>query len=577
MADNSDVGKEDGASEHVEPVPDKDSTEDTVTDRLPPVPPPPAAYAARRHAAPPILKTPVLLRPPEKFPAVEVIGLIALTALLDYLLYPGAGGLSYAVAIVATPLVVFSIAPAKTRSGGLIALTAIHLLLALRFAWQSGPLCVLVGAYSLIVFAIVTKSGRADVPLLARCSVPTCVIGGVRWIEYACSLRLGKIRALNREVDPNVFRLVGIPVGVAATFALVFFFSNPLLRDVWQWAYDAVAVRLRVLWEAICPSPVRVLFWGGCLWFLASLVRPFLLRADERLPDDEVAPPSMPGKEKLIYRVSLNTLIAVNLLFLMYNAFDAYHLVFRGALPSGLNHSQYARQGAFWLTVALAMSTFVLSQIFRGHVNFYSKLRSVHVLGNVWLAQNGMLAIWVLMRLHMYISYNGLTRMRIVGIYGATLVTIGLILVAVKMHRRKSLAWLIRKQLAAFGLALVLLAVTPLDAAAWALNAELIRTMETPKPAVQLSVQSISPEGLMMLPPLLDHDDPAIARGVAALLGQWYFAKPADNARWTQYQVSHDLCRRVLSKHEGRILALVPDKTWERHLDALARRTRRWI
>ena len=87
-----------------------------------------------------------------------------------------------------------------------------------------------------------------------------------------------------------------------------------------------------------------------------------------------------------------------------------------------------------------------------------------------------------------------------------------------------------------------------------------------------------------MLTLLLDHPDPAIAAGVAALLGRWYFdegqrytAPATADARWTTYQLSHARCARVLASHEARILELVPTRDWRTPLGVLRRRTSRWI
>ena len=223
------------------------------------------------------------------------------------------------------------------------------------------------------------------------------------------------------------------------------------------------------------------------------------------------------------------------------------------------------------------MSTVVLGVIFSGRLREHPKAKRLLVLAVPWIAQNFVVAYWVLARLHLYVGYNGLTRMRIVGIYGTVAVIAGLTLVAWKIRRGHSLFWLLRRQLAALALTLALLGITPLDLMTWHVNTRLIATMEIPKPAVQLVVQPISPEGLMLLPPLLDHGDPAIARGVAALLGRWYCADDAPNRRWTQRQLSRDLCMSTIARYEDKILSLIPDRRWEPHLKELRRRTQRWI
>ena len=99
--------------------------------------------------------------------------------------------------------------------------------------------------------------------------------------------------------------------------------------------------------------------------------------------------------------------------------------------------------------------------------------------------------------------------------------------------------------------------------------------------AVQLSVQPISAEGLPLLLPLLDHEDPVIARGAAAVIGDWYFAtleRDGDrDTRWTEYQGAHVWAQRRIAPHEEAILQLIPERNWPHHRETLKRHTARWI
>ena len=81
----------------------------------------------------------------------------------------------------------------------------------------------------------------------------------------------------------------------------------------------------------------------------------------------------------------------------------------------------------------------------------------------IWVIQNFILALSAFYRLQMYINYNGLTRLRIVGAYGIALVIVGLLIVTLKMHMIRNFLWMLRRQLIAFALFFFMLQITPMN------------------------------------------------------------------------------------------------------------------
>lgn len=533
---------------------------------------------ARAVPAPP---TPEYLQVPANLRRREVLVLVALTALLDYLLYQGPGGLSYAIVIGSVPVALACFAPTKMQSSVLAFVTGALLLLAAHYVWQVDPNSIFVGACALAVFAVALTAGQTDVATLAVSCAALVPMSAVRWVHYARILPRKHTDEPGRPMDAKLALAVLIPLGITAVFAGIFLLANPILRDFTHrvstdfWSY------LEPLWETIRPSPARAGFWVLSLLFLAALLRPLVVSPlrKTRWITDEVYVDELPPEITFPYGMARNTLVAVNVLFLLYNLFDARYLVVLRELPAGYNHSQYAHQGAFGLTVALALSTFVLGGIFSGRLNFDPKIATLRKWAGIWIAQNFFLGIWVLLRLHMYIDYNGLTPMRIVALYGVAVVVVGVMLVTVKVFRKRSLPWLVRKELMALALTVVLVTVTPKDLLTWWVNTPLILVRETPRPAVQLIEQQLSPEGLMMLPPLLDHPDPVIAKGVAAFLGEWYYTEQAakDDRRWTEFQASRAMCLRRIEPYLERIETLIPRKQWRHHQERLSAHTARWI
>lgn len=513
-------------------------------------------------------------------------GTVAMVLLLDYLFYQGSGGLSYTITFALFPVIIAVFARKHLRVLPLLAFGGMFLPVALRCAWQYGPLVALAGLALLVVLPIALRLGCANIPDVLTSLPVSCIMGGFTWFY---DLQRG-VRRARGAIDGNKrafpVETVAIPLLICLAFAGVFLLSNPIIQDTSQRWYDAFEGGLANIVELYAPNVLRIFFWGISIVFAGMLLRPAILRASENSGwhTEKVVPGSDQSGSALRYRTALNTLIAVNILFALYNSVDLYYLIVRDALPAGLNHSQYTHQGAFWLTVALAMTTVVVGWLFHGDLNFHEHRTTLLRLAGLWLAQNFVLASWVFLRVHMYVEYNGMTRMRIVAIAGTVLVIIGLVLVTVKAFRRLSLTWLVRKELGAFLIACLLLAVLPLDYLSWRYNGPDIMHSSPPRTSVQLTRQYISPEGLATLVDLLDHPDPIIAEGVAALMGKWYFGVGQRYAhgnvqldRWTHYQLSTAWCARVFAAHEEKIIALVPDREWNVKIASLRDYTGPWI
>ena len=88
----------------------------------------------------------------------------------------------------------------------------------------------------------------------------------------------------------------------------------------------------------------------------------------------------------------------------------------------------------------------------------------------------------------------------------------------------------------------ILFALTPVDAIVMEYNVRRILAGD-PAASVQISVQPIGSEGVLLLEPLLECDDPIIREGVGAMLAQRdddaeALARRRESLGWTSYQIS---------------------------------------
>jgi hypothetical protein len=157
--------------------------------------------------------------------------------------------------------------------------------------------------------------------------------------------------------------------------------------------------------------------------------------------------------------------------------------------------------------------------------------------------------------MYIYIDFNGMTRMRMIGLFGISTVVVGFVFVLWKILRHHDFLWLIHRQLWSLAAAIYLFALTPIDTFVQRYNARQVLSGDL-APAVQISVHPISAEGYLVLQPLVHCQDPIIRDGVLALLAE----KEADLERlsterselgWTSFQLADRLLLvRLRARHQ---------------------------
>ncbi|MFV1967812.1 MAG: DUF4153 domain-containing protein, partial [Pirellulaceae bacterium] len=161
----------------------------------------------------------------------------------------------------------------------------------------------------------------------------------------------------------------------------------------------------------------------------------------------------------------------------------------------------------------------ILSLVFRGPILRDPRLAALRRLAWIWSAQNVLLAIAVYNRLFIYVGFNGMTRMRIVGFFGISAVIAGFALVVWKIACEKDFAWLIRRQIWALAMAIYLFALAPVDNLAVSYNVRRVLKGDLAA-SMQIGVQPLDTEGILAVTPLLNCPDEIIREGVKALLAQ---------------------------------------------------------
>jgi len=470
------------------------------------------------------------------FGPLQFLAVLLFVALADVTIYRGMGYAGYAALFAAGPLLM-AVAALRPRLRHVLPIAALAVLLSVRLAWWGSPLGVGLGFALLAAFAM-SLSG-----------LPPYVMEGIAFVAQTFGAGYVAIyrqwQRANR-VSPTISgtgsMAVVLPVLAFTAFGLLFVLANPDLATALGEHFERFATAAREWLADFAPNVTEVLFCLAAFWIACGALRPLTANSllEEKPPRSADSATSPVFSEPApLYPAFRNTLLTVIALFAVYLVFEFQTLWFR-EFPTGFHYSGYAHEGAFWLTVALALTTLWLSLVFRGQTLDDPRLPRLRRLAWIWSLENLLLAAAVYHRLLIYVGFNGMTRMRVVGFCGISAVVIGFLLVLWKILARRDFVWLVRRQLWALFLFVYLYAVLPVDALVMRYNVQRILDGD-PAPGVQISVHPIDPDGLLQLVPLLESDNEIVREGVRALLSEQHAEsrrreRKRDSEGWTAFQ-----------------------------------------
>ncbi|MEO2015615.1 MAG: DUF4153 domain-containing protein, partial [Fuerstiella sp.] len=423
-----------------------------------------------------------------------MIIIVLMVGLVDVCLYHANGFAGPAAFLVGAAVLLVVGIPRRSSGPLTLLIVALLLLLSFRLACNGGPMHVVAGFWLLNALVLTLRRQKPFV-LESFVFAAQCIPGGYAFFS---SINERFCRTVLDPVDEGCsshFLNVALPAVTALLFGGIFVMANP---DMVTWVSaalgDIVTSVRHFLFRFSLPE---VLCWAATAWWTGGLLRPIVSSLVQESDRDSGASGSA---RTPLFTAFRNTLLTVIGLFSVYLAFEFRTLWFR-EFPEGFHYSGYAHEGAAWLTVALGLATLTLSLIFRGLMLRDPRLPRLRRLAWIWSVLNLVLALAVYNRLFIYIDYNGMTRMRTIGLLGITSVVGGFVLVLFKINRQYRFLWLIRRQLWVLTTAVYLLLVLPVDVLIHRYNVRQILS-GNPAPVVQITGHPVDNEALSTLLPL---------------------------------------------------------------------------
>lgn len=505
-----------------------------------------------------IYLTPTPTRPPTEGKPVswrEILAVAFTVILADVTVYRGAGFTGLAVLFLGLTVLLLLGSARSKSSRPTIFFAVLIFLVSVKLFWCGFVSTVVAGAGVMLVFGTIRAGLPARFSELCAYPFRSLLCGGARLNDYG--LFISKRNLPSTAVGLGIL----LPLAAVLVFATIFVMANPDLVEM---------VRHRLLelgdffsrFTQWLPDALQIPFWIFCAWYTAGMLNPKRVFAEDDVADSVEAPnlPAMETRQSPYYAACRNTLVAVIVLFAAYLVFEFSTLFFR-TFPKGFCYSGYSHEGAAWLTVALGVSTVILSTVFRGDRLADPRIGTLRKLAWTWSFLNIVLAVAVYNRLYIYIGFNGMTRMRIVGLLGMTAVLIGFVMVVRKIAEGKSFVWLLSR-FAWTVLAMAFLnCVLPADWIVHRYNVARIQRGDF-APSVQITVHPCAAEGYLTFLPLVHCEDEIIREGIRAhLANKLWELRQAENRReeirhretplkkpysWTAWQGADVLLHRQL-------------------------------
>ncbi|MDD2635485.1 MAG: DUF4173 domain-containing protein [Bacteroidales bacterium] len=136
-------------------------------------------------------------------------------------------------------------------------------------------------------------------------------------------------------------------------------------------------------------------------------------------------------------------LASLNILILYFNILDFTYLWF-GFDWDGSFLKEFVHEGTWGLVFSVFISAGIALYFFRHNLNFYSKNKWLKRLTIIWIAQNIIMVVSVVLRNYWYINYFGLAYKRIAVLFFLLLTIIGLVTIIIKISQFKSTYYLWR-------------------------------------------------------------------------------------------------------------------------------------
>lgn len=274
----------------------------------------------------------------------------------------------------------------------------------------------------------------------------------------------------------KILRLIIIPFFVFFIFLWIYRAAVPTFDSIVERIFFAIDNWFRNIFKDISFDFIFMLLWGFATmaWYYYKRRNNVLLEEEKKYSDvikrqkgKELFNISNPRGLKPLLKfensIAIILVISVNVLLFTVNVIDISTIWFSFKYSLGFDLKQFVHEGTYLLIISILLSMAIMLFFFRLNINFYSKNKFLKNLSYLWIFQNTVLLISVVIRNLHYINHFALAYLRIGLFFFLLMVIVGLITLFIKIKNVKSLFYLLRVNTWALYIAFVIFAMFDWD------------------------------------------------------------------------------------------------------------------
>jgi hypothetical protein len=252
---------------------------------------------------------------------------------------------------------------------------------------------------------------------------------------------------------PRWLKLMMVPGAFFSVFFLIFSIANPIFAQLTGHLAGYIADGLE--WLVTGISFTRLFFILPGLYLVAVVLYSW---DNQKVYEEELEHSDTVTRRKVRRRgirlgtialrnerqAALVLIFSVNILLLVINVIDVRWLWLNFDPKTAGNLATLVHEGTYMLILSILLSMGILIYYFRKNLNFYPENRLLKNAAYLWLVQNVILSVSVLIRCYHYINGYGLAYKRIGVIIFLGLVFFGLYTLYRKISRQQSFFYLLR-------------------------------------------------------------------------------------------------------------------------------------
>lgn len=236
----------------------------------------------------------------------------------------------------------------------------------------------------------------------------------------------------------RIVNLVLIPTIIFSVFVIIFKYANPVFGGILDNTFSGFFEALEAFFQNFSFAQLWFLAVGTFFiinvlfsWDRVNLLHRLSPKAKTIPTPENLNIPKLENE----YKTALILICSVNALLLLINSIDIRYLWFNisSDLKSAPELSKLVHEGTNLLILSILLSIAILLYYFRGNLNFFTNKRWLVIGSYIWIIQNGILVISVLLRNYEYIINYGLTHKRNGVAVFLLLTSIGLVMMWLKI------------------------------------------------------------------------------------------------------------------------------------------------